>query len=144
MKRKLVNSSPSARMDHLKCLKQQESQFQIDMINEIFTSNYYLPNNQHCPVVNLKITENYLYNCNIKLFRKESTNTDKENPIFCKYLAFFQCFDDTIDTRYHYDPDNIIQKHPSRGLLRKRCSENIQQIYRRTPMPKCDFNKVAK
>ena len=26
----------------------------------------------------------------------------------------------------------------------KRCSENIQQIYKRMPMPKCDFNKVAK
>ena len=25
----------------------------------------------------------------------------------------------------------------------KRYSENMQQIYRRTPMPKCDFNKVA-
>ena len=28
--------------------------------------------------------------------------------------------------------------------FRKRCSEDMQQIYRRTPMPKCDFNKVAK
>ena len=37
-----------------------------------------------------------------------------------------------------------IQKKPPRGILRKRCSENIQQIYRRTPMLKCDFNKVAK
>ena len=37
-----------------------------------------------------------------------------------------------------------IQKQPSRGTLRKRCSENMQQMYRRTPMPKCDFNKVAK
>ena len=36
------------------------------------------------------------------------------------------------------------QKQPSRGVFRKRCSENMQQIYRRTPMPKCDFNKVAK
>ena len=27
--------------------------------------------------------------------------------------------------------------------LSKRCSENIQQIYRRTSMSKCDFNKVA-
>ena len=36
------------------------------------------------------------------------------------------------------------QKQPSRGVHRKRCSENIQQIYRGTPMPKCDFNKVAK
>ena len=25
----------------------------------------------------------------------------------------------------------------------KRCSENMQQIYRRTPMPKSDLNKVA-
>ena len=36
------------------------------------------------------------------------------------------------------------QKQPSRGVLKKRCSENIQQIYARTPMLKCDFNKVAK
>ena len=34
-----------------------------------------------------------------------------------------------------------IQKQPFRGILRKRCSENMQQIYRRTPMPKFDFNK---
>ena len=33
------------------------------------------------------------------------------------------------------------QKQPSRGVLRKRYSENMQQIYRRTSMPKCDFNK---
>ena len=36
-----------------------------------------------------------------------------------------------------------LQKQPSRGVLKKKCSENIQQIYRRTPMPKCGFNKVA-
>ena len=35
------------------------------------------------------------------------------------------------------------QKQPFRGVLSKRCSENMQQIYRRTPMPKCDFNIVA-
>ena len=29
------------------------------------------------------------------------------------------------------------------GVLRKRCSENMLQRYRRTPMPKCDFTKVA-
>ena len=33
------------------------------------------------------------------------------------------------------------QKQPFRGVFKKRCSENMQQIYRRTPMPKCDFNK---
>ena len=35
-----------------------------------------------------------------------------------------------------------LQKQPLRGAPRKRCSENMQQIYR-TPMLKCDFNKVA-
>ena len=38
---------------------------------------------------------------------------------------------------------NELQKQPSRGVLIKRCSENMQQIYRRTPMPKCDFNNAA-
>ena len=41
-------------------------------------------------------------------------------------------------SRYHR------QKQPPRGVLSKRCSENMMQIYGRTPMPKCDFNKVAK
>ena len=30
------------------------------------------------------------------------------------------------------------------GVLSKRCAENMSQIYRRTPMPKCNFDKVAK
>ena len=37
-----------------------------------------------------------------------------------------------------------LQKQPFRGVPRKGCSENMQQIYMRTPMPKCDFSKVAK
>ena len=36
-----------------------------------------------------------------------------------------------------------LQKKTSGGVFRKSCSENIQQIYRRTPMQKCDFNKAA-
>ena len=36
-----------------------------------------------------------------------------------------------------------ILKQPSCGVLRERCSENKQQIYRRIPMPNFDFNKVA-
>ena len=36
------------------------------------------------------------------------------------------------------------QKQPPIGVIRERCFENMKQIYRRTPMPKCDFNKVAK
>ena len=49
-----------------------------------------------------------------------------DNDIICSFLDF------------------SIQKQPSRGVLRKRCSENMQQIYRRTPMPWCDFNKFVK
>ena len=37
-----------------------------------------------------------------------------------------------------------IQKQSPRGVPSKRSSENMQQIYRRAPMPKCDFNIVAK
>ena len=36
------------------------------------------------------------------------------------------------------------QKQPPRSVPRKRCSENMQQIYGRTPMLKYEFNKVAK
>ena len=36
-----------------------------------------------------------------------------------------------------------MQKQPPEGVLKKRYSENMLQIYRRTSMPKCDFNKVA-
>ena len=38
------------------------------------------------------------------------------------------------------DKPLTIQKQPPRGVLKKKCSENMQQIYRRTQIPKCDFN----
>ena len=37
-----------------------------------------------------------------------------------------------------------IQRFPSLGVFRKRFAEYMQQIYRRTPMTKGNFNKVAK
>ena len=36
-----------------------------------------------------------------------------------------------------------MQEQPSRDVLKKIDSEHLQPIDRRTPMPKCDFNKVA-
>ena len=36
--------------------------------------------------------------------------------------------------RLMYKP---LQYQPPRGVLKKSCSENMQQIYRRTPIPKC-------
>ena len=37
-----------------------------------------------------------------------------------------------------------IQKQVSRGVLSKRCPENMQQVYNKTLMPKWDINKVGK
>ena len=37
-----------------------------------------------------------------------------------------------------------IPKQCPRGVLKKRCPENMEQIYRITPMQQCDFKKVAK
>ena len=60
-----------------------------------------------------------------------------------------------ILTLNHHKYKKLLQKQPSRGAPRERCSESIQpayvptqgekkkKIYGRTPMPKCDFNKVA-
>ena len=51
-----------------------------------------------------------------------------------------------VSLNIHHVPDlicirtlNKLQNRPSRGVLRKRCSENIQQIYERTLMPKCGY-----
>ena len=38
---------------------------------------------------------------------------------------------------------NSFQKQSSRGVFIERCSKNMQQIYRRTTMSKCDFNKAV-
>ena len=45
-------------------------------------------------------------------------------------------------TDFRWLPVSYIQKQPPRGGCSKRCSENIQQTYRRTPMPKCDSIKL--
>ena len=45
---------------------------------------------------------------------------------------------------FNFTRSTITQKQPSRVVPRKKCSENMQQIYRRTPIPKYDFNKDAK
>ena len=44
---------------------------------------------------------------------------------------------------YFKIPNLLVQKQPPRVVLKKRCSESMQQIYRRTLKPKRDFNKIA-
>ena len=48
-----------------------------------------------------------------------------------------------LRNKYIFFVKGLNVEHPSGGVLVKRCSEKMQQIYRRAPMQKCDFNKVA-
>ena len=66
--------------------------------------------------------------------------TGKVQPIFNKTCKLGKWF------LLHFlseVPNVDDQKQPPTGVPRKRCSEIMQQIYRRAPMPKRDFNKVA-
>ena len=46
---------------------------------------------------------------------------------------------------HHLIPSKIeLKTEETPNVLKERCLENMQQINRRTPMPKCDFKKVAK
>ena len=38
----------------------------------------------------------------------------------------------------------VVQKQSFRDVHKNRCSENVQQIYRRTHILTCEFNKVSK
>ena len=66
------------------------------------------------------------------------------------YYEFHEIFKKIFFTEYRTtasgETSSMKSEHTnqlSRGVLREKCSENIQQIYRRASMPKCDFNKVA-
>ena len=65
---------------------------------------------------------------------------------FCLYNLSAFCYSiHNIENSFlqNFSKPYNLQEQPSRGVLIERCSENMQQTYRRTPMPKCDFNKVA-
>ena len=51
-----------------------------------------------------------------------------------KHKQFTNCKKNEIIHRYFY---RFMQKQPPRGVPRKRCSENMQQIYRRTLWHRC-------
>ena len=58
-------------------------------------------------------------------------------PLFrTKWRVFLRNSEDCLLSKSY-------QKQPSTGDRRKKCSGNVQQIYRRSPLPICDFNKVA-
>ena len=59
-------------------------------------------------------------------------------------MAFIKCFWGVTKKDEISFPRSSPPPPPSIDVLIKRCSENMQQISRRTPMPRCDLNKVAK
>ena len=70
--------------------------------------------------------------------RDISEEGKKEKHLSRPYLA--GCSESCIELLKNFTN----HKQPSSGVLRKRCSENMQYIYRRTPVLKCGFNKVSK
>ena len=71
-------------------------------------------------------------------FFLEMLHSPQMKAILCTFTEKFQ-------GRIQYNPYSevhSVQKQPFRGVFRKRFSENMQQIYKRRPMPNCDFNKV--
>ena len=73
-----------------------------------------------------------------------------QSTLFLEVL-FFSSFSQKMDMTISqlkfyqdvYTSTTEDQKQQFRGVLGKMCSENKQQIYRRAPRPKCDFNKFA-
>ena len=85
----------------------------------------------------LKIQE-VLIEIILKRFYWNTTKKNNENFVFFLLKSIF--WKNTSCQRFC---NNYLQKQPS-GVIKKRCSENMKQIYMRTPMLKWDFNKVIK
>ena len=83
--------------------------------------------------------------CSIKsVLTKFSKFTGKHlcRSLFFKLKAVCSCFEIPWCCLEKPSTSVKMQKYPSRGVLRKKYSENMLQIYRKTPMPKCDFNSA--
>ena len=77
--------------------------------------------------------------------KNDDTNTMGFNNLHKIWLKYFDNSYESLDIiKVNEISSWKHQKQPSRGVIRKRCTENMQQIYRGTLMQKCDFNEVAK
>ena len=93
----------------------------------------------------------------LKKLKMESRNwKSKENKLFCEILVnpannFMVTLKRKVlkkkPQRERYSSPSWLkcrqQKQPSRGVPRKRSYENVQQIYRRTTMTKCDVTPIV-
>ena len=58
----------------------------------------------------------------------------------CRWAIWWMCFRWMTMKVFQSKHQSTNISSPPRGVLTKKCSENMQQICRRRPMPKCDFN----
>ena len=75
----------------------------------------------------------YLF-CLLNLNLRQRTNVNQKPVEMPTKLNLHKTFFWRLER--HINMLCTFQKQPSRDVLRKRCSENMQQIYMRTPMPK--------
>ena len=78
------------------------------------------------------------------LFGKKNGRIEKKT-VTKTFIVYFIFSKSCIKQLFLSDSAALIEfpEQPSRGVPKKRCFENMQKIYCRTPMQKCDFNKVA-
>ena len=120
-----------------------------------------------CPNTEFFLVRIFLHSACIWRFTEEisvfSPNTGKYEPEKTPHFDTFHAVDGILISRvlskYLHSMVCVTQKdvlkicskftgeHPCQKVisikLQKRCSENMQQTYRRAHMTKCDFNKVA-
>ena len=83
-----------------------------------------------------------------KLEKRAQRKEKEEEHRLLSFANFKLCVSSELNVQFCISPSlsiktglrklRKIQKKPSRNFLRKSCSENMQQIYRRTPIPKYD------
>ena len=77
-------------------------------------------------------------------FNKVTRTASESNTLWRQrfFLEDLECVG--VSNRICYNI-TVIQEQPSTGVLRKSCSENMQQIYRRKPMQKllCNFIEIT-
>ena len=92
-----------------------------------------------------KLVTNSLRKCFAKAHvHCKQTLLESHQEIFLKF--FEQLFSRTVaNDDFCIELFWNLQKQPPRDVPRKKCSDNMQQIYRRTPMQKllCNFNEIT-
>ena len=94
----------------------------LDDITPVCKKNNPLDKTNYRPISALPVVS--------KMFEK--INQEQINDFIITFLSPYLCA---------YTQHALLQKQPPRGVPRKRCSENMQEIYRRTPIFRTPFPK---